>query len=127
MRCITNRFAKNCFNCTRKVAAGEGFAVADENMWKTYCVTCCPIKKQEASVRAEITENGDVYCPYSRENVALLRSLPLARWNGQDKCWNVSLTPEHIQRVFEVCSRIGLKIHDSIVEKQKQNFLFVQF
>jgi len=121
MRCIVNKYAKSCANCTLKVAVAEGFAVcSDDNMWKTYCTTCCPIKKQEVNVRAEITENGDIYCPYSRENVAMLRSLPLARWNGQEKCWNVSLSPEHIQRVVEVCTRLGLKIDQSIIDKQKE-------
>lgn len=112
---MVNKLKKKCFNCGVDVLVGTGFSIREENLWKTFCTTCCPQKKTE--VRSEITEDGEVYFPYNKDAVTLVRSLPMARWNPAKKCWNVSLAVEHIKRVVDVCSNLGIKIPQTIIEQ----------
>jgi SWI/SNF-related matrix-associated actin-dependent regulator 1 of chromatin subfamily A len=111
---IVNRFDKKCANCALKVLAGEGFACCDESMWSTYCKKCVPI--QQKSVKCEITGEGKVYFPYDPNTVAVVKTMPGAKWQKEENCWKVNVDENSIVRVVEICSKLNMNIAPAIID-----------
>ena len=67
-----------------------------------------------------MTVDGRLFTAYNPVNVVLVRSLPQPRiWNDKDKCWNVSLAPQHRARLLEVCDKIGAQVPQELREVPK--------
>lgn len=108
---IVNKFAKKCFRCSIDVHVGAGFAVNESNGWKTYCSNCVP----EQKTKAEITAKGEVFFPYSASSVALVKSIPSARWQKEGKFWTVDTKSENLPRILEVAKTLKLTIAPELV------------
>ena len=110
---ISNRFAKACVTCQQMVKKDEGYAKNQNGMWHTYCQNCLIVPKTysiQQSNSDNITEDGKVYFSYSTKKVEAVKSLPHSVWIPSEKCWKVSIRPEHISRVVEVCKNLGFNI-----------------
>jgi SWI/SNF-related matrix-associated actin-dependent regulator 1 of chromatin subfamily A len=105
---ITNRFANRCVACKQNVNVAEGFAIRNDEKWQTYCRNCVP--QRAGSARRVLTSDGKIIMPYEPENLPLVKSLPGARWNANEKCWSVSLEMSNRQRILEVADKIGLQV-----------------
>jgi len=123
MRVITNKFAKKCKSCDVMVQVGQGFAYND-GRWNTVCnSSACHRKlgvepsKASAPQEKKITEDGKVFFPYDRDTVSLVKSLPGARWNPDDKHWTISMKPEDAPRILEVAKQVGFEI-PAVLQKQ---------
>ena len=120
---ISNRFAKACVTCQQMVKKDEGYAKNQNGMWHTYCQNCLIVPKTysiQQSNSDNITEDGKVYFSYSIKKVEAVKSLPHSVWIPSEKCWKVSIRPEHISRVVEVCKNLGFNIPEkfnSLVEE----------
>lgn len=113
-RTIRNRFSKKCAVCDIVVETNKGYACEHKDGWATYCEAHVPVKIEPE--RAEITKDGEIYFPYHPDAVTLVKSLYGATFNREKKFWTVSLEPQHIDRVIQVCSQIGIKIANEILE-----------
>ena len=110
-----NRFAGKCNNrnCNAKVAANEGFTQKIDNRYVVWCKTCCPERIGAAPVQNQIrvlTSDCKIIMPYEVANLPLVKSLPGARWNANEKCWSVSTEPADRRRILEVADKIGLEV-----------------
>ena len=121
MKTIRNKFAKKCCVCKVVVGAGDGFAVNKSEKWDTYCRQCVPVQINTPSVRTEVTATGDIYFPYSVEAVALVKSIPSARYNKDGKFWNVQPSSEVLPRLLEVADRLGLTVASELRQNNTQN------
>jgi len=61
-----------------------------------------------------MTSDGKVFTPYEKESLQLLRSLPGAKWNREEKCWTFSLRYEDRKRVIEIGEKLGLEIDSGL-------------
>ena len=123
---ITNRFAGTCNNPTCKVKVGgqEGFAQNINKRWVVWCKKCVPVRI-EAPVRRILTTDGKILTPYEPQNLDLIRSIPGARFDFENKWWNVSLDMSNRRRLLEVADKIGVEVPPSLriveVSEEAQN------
>ena len=75
------------------------------------CIDASPTKVgvvlKTPSVR-EIDSKGRITMPYEENALPILRGMPGARWDGNLKCWTVSLAPKDRERVMEGVKRLNL-------------------
>jgi SWI/SNF-related matrix-associated actin-dependent regulator 1 of chromatin subfamily A len=122
---IPNKYAKKCQSCGIQVAVGSGFAYKNGNSWFTTCASTACHKRlgiqsqsnQAITQERKLTEDGSIHMPYDRDAIPLLRSLPGARWNGDNKSWTVSIKPADLPRVIEIADQLQLQVSDSLREK----------
>lgn len=116
---IPNKFNTKCSNpfCPEKrnryngLPAGIGFACKQNGTWKAFCESCCPERIVSPTViERKITAGGKVFTPFEKDNLPLLRSFPGARWNSNDKCWDVSTSQSDRERVLEIANKLQLNI-----------------
>lgn len=117
---IKNKFSKRCECCGEQVGVGDGFAFVKNGTWHTVCSsTACHRKlgvnmdQNRDNVR-KLTEDGKVLMGYDKEALVLLRSMPGARWNPDEKYWTVSVKTEDLDRVIEIADKIKLDVPDSL-------------
>lgn len=125
---ISNRYAKKCKSCGVYVDVGDGFAYNDGVRWNTVCaskachrrlgVNNATMAKKVNNVK-ELTTDGMVIMGYDPEALPLIRSMPGARWNPDNKYWTVSTKSADLDRVIELAEKIGLEISDELVKKSK--------
>jgi SWI/SNF-related matrix-associated actin-dependent regulator 1 of chromatin subfamily A len=121
MPTLPNKFANFCNNkvCIngythknkKKVPAQKGFIQKIDGKWVVWCKDCYPEKIEHG--RRELTADGKLYCPYNIKQLALIKSLSRARWNGDDKNdkhWTVSLDMKDRRRLLEVADELKLKV-----------------
>lgn len=123
MKLFPNKFDGRCSNhaCPNKrnvyngVKRGEGFTVYEDGRYTTWCKTCCPHQyiAPPPPVR-KLTAEGKVITPYEPDNLPLFRSFPGARWDGDQKCWRVSLADADRPRVLELADRLGLDVDPAL-------------
>lgn len=119
---MQNRYPGKCQSCNVPLAAGEGFAYKNGYRWlqccnSTACINRLGLKAPaSADIRGErkITEIGEIIMGFDRDAVPLIKSLPGARWNPDNKLWTVSVIPRDLPRVIEVCDQLKLDIPESL-------------
>ena len=126
MALYPNRRAGICTTCKGRVAAQAGFIHKNAaGKWDVYHNSdkCIPKALQTAQAKAdrkELTADGELYFPYDRDALDLLRSFPPTKdrnkptWDSVKKCRNVSTEPEDRPRVLELCERLGVKVADEL-------------
>lgn len=120
MRIYQNRYPGECFVCGKKVKEMEGLAFKSDTdrYYSTVCSSsaCIADSPKEVQTKAtekprrEITEKGEIYMPYEAEALPILRGMPAARFNGDNKCWVVSIDAKDRERVIEGCKRLNLEM-----------------
>lgn len=120
MRTIKNQFAKACLTCKTKVEIKAGFAVQDENVWKTYCSGCVPVRIEEPQTRAEVTVTGDIFFPYSSNAVAAVKSLPSAKYNKDGKYWSVTPSASNLTRILEIARQLNLTVAPELIAAESE-------
>lgn len=108
---IRNKYNSACVVCKTSCKSGNGWAMQDQNRyWVVYCDNHAPKMEQLPATRREITADGHIYMPYEADNLPLLRSFPGAKWDRDNKCWQVSLLDCDRVRILELSIRLGLTI-----------------
>ncbi len=108
MNPFPNKYAKPCSVCRKVVGVSEGFCGRVEGNWVTWCKGCLPVAvpaQQRLNVRT-MTAAGRVIMDYDPTALCLLRSLPGAHFNQDDKSWSFSLAEADRKRVLEVGERL---------------------
>lgn len=132
MAVIKNKYQGTCNNpaCKLHVPVGEGYVQKINNRWVTWCNQCVPERIAAAPVSGPtrvLTADGKIITPYEPQNLPLIKSLPGARWNKEEKFWTVSLDQADRQRLLEVADRIGLEVapqlRNIVVTEESQNAL----
>jgi SWI/SNF-related matrix-associated actin-dependent regulator 1 of chromatin subfamily A len=117
MRVFKNKFSKKCAVCKTPVAEGQGFTYQPTNGgYTTICNSSVCLDASPTQVKAllsapsvrEINAKGEIKMPYEADALPILRGMPGARWNGDLKCWTVSLAPKDRERVMEGVRRLNL-------------------
>lgn len=117
---IKNKFSKRCECCGDQVGVGDGFAFVKNGTWHTVCKSKACHKRlgvemnQNRDNVRKLTEDGKVLMGYDKEALVLLRSMPGARWNPDEKHWTVSVKTEDLDRVIEIADKIKLDVPDSL-------------
>jgi SWI/SNF-related matrix-associated actin-dependent regulator 1 of chromatin subfamily A len=118
MKIFTNRFDVNCATCKTRIATGNGFTeFREENgrkIYTNYCKDHLPHRKPETNQVRVLTSDGKIFMPYEPANLPLVKSLPGARFNPEDKSWSVSLKTADRRRILEVADKIGLEVAPSL-------------
>ena len=98
-----------------------GFAYKHGNRWLQVCSSTACMRRlglespvAQGVARREITEDGRIIMPFDREALTLLRAMPGARWNPEQKLWTASISPENIRRTLEIAEQLQLTIPDSL-------------
>ena len=117
-----NKRAGKCMSCKDSVAIGQGYCYKQGHKWLTACASTACHKRLGLSLpqtddRKEISVDGVVRFPYDPNVVALVKSLPKARFNPSDKTWTVSVEPQHLTRVLEVADQVKLVVPDELRAK----------
>lgn len=126
MKVIKNKFAGKCSICQKKLNEGEGFAANNGGRWFKVCNSSVCLKKSNIEIKdhfdntRKLTEDGRVIFPFDRELIPLVKSLPGARWNPDNKVWTCSTDPKDLARVIEIAEQLQLEIPDSLKEKEKE-------
>ena len=75
-------------------------------------------KHNEEASRKELTAEGELYFPFDRDALDLLRAFPPAPgkpvWDKERKCRHISLSAADRPRVLELCEKLGIKVHESL-------------
>lgn len=125
MKVILTNYAGPCFNCKKhvpNVGPDRGYAVNQDNKWKRYCKVCVPVKIEN---KRELTVNGEIYIPFERDSLDLLRSIPGAWFDRQKVCWNVSLKDGDRSRLLEICDKLKISVPDELrVSKISEQSVF---
>jgi SWI/SNF-related matrix-associated actin-dependent regulator of chromatin subfamily A-like protein 1 len=129
---IKNKFSKRCECCGEQVGVGDGFAFVKNGTWHTVCKsTACHRKlgvsmdQNRDNVR-KLTEDGKVIMGYDKNAITLLRSMPGARWNPDEKHWTVSVKTEDLDRVIEIADQLKLDVPDSLRNRASVGTVFSQ-
>lgn len=115
IRAVPNRFDKPCFSCGCRVVPMGGFAVVEENEWRTYCRSslCLPEAALRTLTARRLTKDGRVYMPYDAAAVEWARQFPGAKFvrpENDQPYWMVSLLPEHRQQVLDIACILKLEV-----------------
>lgn len=75
-----NKYPAVCSNksCSIRIAPAEGFVQKTSAGYLSWCKDCVPEKKGN---KGKATDNFEVYIDYDPSLVALIKSLPKAKWN----------------------------------------------
>jgi hypothetical protein len=116
---LKNKYPGYCSfpSCRKSVPVGEGFVRKENGYWKHYCPDHAPEQlpsETPAPVARKLTAAGEVFTPYEPQNLPLLRAFPGARWNGDRRCWVVSLAEADRERVLGLADRLGLDVDPSL-------------
>lgn len=119
MATYPNRYKGICDTCGCKVPPNEGFVTGQRGgPWTTYCKPHVPTQIGTATGTGKrvLTAAGEVITPYEVDNLDLYRAMPGAKWDGQAKCWRVSLEPGDRSRLLEIADRLGLDVAPELRE-----------
>lgn len=106
---IPNKYEGPCVSCGTTVPSSgkeQGVAIK-EGSWKRYCKTCSPVK---LNIERRLTKNGEIFMPFDRDALDLLRSIPGSWFDRNLKCWHVSLKEGDRSRVLEIANILNLDI-----------------
>ena len=106
---FSNRYAGTCQTCRERVAENAGFTGKENGKYVCYCKAHVPAKI-EASAARTMTADGFVRTGYEPENLPILRSLPGARWDPDNKAWAFSLDMGDRERVLEIADKLELAV-----------------
>lgn len=112
---FANKYSGRCNNptCKSNVEVGEGYTQKLNGRFVVWCADCVPERKVMNAKRA-LTCDGKIFAPYEPENLDLLRSIPGAKWNSDQRLWTVSLDMSNRRRLLEVADAIGLEVDPSL-------------
>lgn len=115
MSVFSNRFPSVCSNklCLKKVEIAEGFVQKVDGKYVAWCKDCVPVRISSPA-RGHMNESFEIFVQYDPNVVALVKSLPKAKWNPDRKCWSVSKEGSDRKRVLEVADMLGLEVPDNI-------------
>jgi SWI/SNF-related matrix-associated actin-dependent regulator 1 of chromatin subfamily A len=122
----TNSYPGKCQSCSSPVGPNKGYVYKNGYRWLTVCASKACIRRlgltepEPVDNTRKLTEDGKVIMPFDREALPLLRAMPGARWNPENKCWTVSLAPGDLPRVVELAKELKLEIPDSILSKRAE-------
>lgn len=131
-----NKFPGKCNNptCRKGIDVGAGFTQKINDRWVTWCSECVPQRKgtQTQTARRVLTADGCIFTPYEPDNLPLIKSLKGPggkfgpKWDGEAKCWHVSLEQADRERLLEVATRLGLEVapqlrQTNVVTEEAQN------
>lgn len=107
-----NRYSGQCNNdaCKIKVEANEGYTEKVNNRYVVWCKDCVPQKIEAPKQIRKITAEGKILMPFERESLDLIRSFPGARFDRENKFWQVSLESGDRPRLLELAERLQLEI-----------------
>ena len=120
MNVYKNKWHTKCAYCKSSISAERGFVFGHRGgkytgvCNRTACIEDAPsvvaqfIEKANQPQRQEITEDGEIFMPFNRDALPILRGMPGARWNKPAKCWTVSVAMKDRARVVEGCKRLHL-------------------
>jgi len=117
MRVFPNLFAKKCAVCKTPVGEKQGFTYQpNRGGYTTICNSSVCLDASPAQVkvilstpeRREINTQGQIFMPYEKEALPILRGMPGAKFDRALKCWNVSLDPKDRSRVMDGVKRLNL-------------------
>ena len=104
MNVYQNKYPSKCNECGASLPPMKGFVYGNRGgryigvCTSTACIEDAPAavkdfvaKANEPAKPASINEAGEIVMPFNREALPILRGMPGARWNGQKKCWTVSV------------------------------------
>jgi SWI/SNF-related matrix-associated actin-dependent regulator 1 of chromatin subfamily A len=127
---MQNRYAGKCNNptCRKHVGENQGYITKVNGRWVTWCSECVPERiGGTAAPRRVLTADGKIITPYEPANVPLIKALPGARWDKDNRWWSVSLDMADRRRILEVADRLGLDVAPSLreiaVTEEAQNAL----
>lgn len=124
---FSNKFAGTCNNptCKCRVEANQGYTQKINGRWTVWCKECVPERITAPVVRRILTTDGKIIMPYEPQHIDLLRSIPGARWEKDNKCWSISLDMADRHRLLEVAKKIGIEVPSSLsfveVTEEAQN------
>ncbi len=126
IRLITNKFAKNCFTCSKKVACEQGYAVVENLTWSTYHKECLPekyksivIPEKKASFVKEISENViSIGFEYNPRIINEIKQMPYRSrgFNPADKSWEIIVNNLTIEKIKQVLTDLKLEFPKSVKE-----------
>jgi len=110
-----NTYPGKCNNpaCRKWVKEQAGFRQNLQGKWVVWCPACVPeriVPQVVAAPTRKLTADGKVFTPFEEHNLPLLRSIPGARWNKENKCWDVSLDLADRRRLLEVADELKLTV-----------------
>lgn len=120
---IKNKFSKRCECCGDQVGVGDGFAFIKNGTWHTVCKSKACHKRlgvemnQNRDNVRKLTEDGKVIMGYDKNAIILLRSMPGARWNPNEKHWTVSVKTEDLDRVIEIADQLKLDVPKNLRDR----------
>lgn len=114
-----NKFPGKCNNpaCRKWVKEQAGFLDKIQGKYVVWCPACVPQRIEAQVVAAptrKLTADGKVFTPYEEHNLPLLRSIPGARWNKPNLCWDVSLDLADRRRLLEVADELKLQVDPTL-------------
>jgi len=109
---MRNRYSGKCKTCKTELAVEAGFAEKIEGKWSVFCSECVPHKITDSAAQQHrvLTSDGKIIMGYEPNNIPLIKSLPKARWDKENKWWSVSLEMADRARILEIADRIGLEV-----------------
>jgi hypothetical protein len=121
---IVNRYNGKCQSCGTKLSAGEGFAYKNGYAWYKVCPsTACMARLGVTPTSAEfnqpktLSENGVISMPYDRQAITMLRSLPGAKWDPNNKNWVCSVKTGDLPRVLEIADILQLSVPEALRQR----------
>lgn len=114
-----NKFPGKCNNpaCGKWVKEQMGFLDKIQGKYVVWCPSCVPHRIEATVIQPvarKLTADGKVFTPYEEHNLPLLRSIPGARWDKVNKCWDVSLDLADRRRLLEVADELKLTVDPTL-------------
>ena len=115
MSVFPNRFDSVCSNklCLKKLGPNQGFVQKVDGKYVAWCKDCVPVRIAP-SFKRHMNESFEIFVQYDPSVVALIKSLPKAKWNPDKKCWSVSKKESDRKRILEVADALGIEVPKSI-------------
>jgi SWI/SNF-related matrix-associated actin-dependent regulator 1 of chromatin subfamily A len=126
-----NKYQGVCNNpsCNCQVSPNSGFTQKINGRYVVWCNHCVPQHNAANQNCRVLNAQGQIIMPYEAENIDLIKSLPGARWNPNNRHWTVSLNMSDRSRILDIADRIGLDVDQSLrnveVTHQAQNAMHV--
>lgn len=121
---IVNRYNGKCQSCGTKLSAGEGFAYKNGYAWYKVCPsTACMARlgvtppSAESNQPKTLSENGVISMPYDSKAITMLRSLPGAKWDPNNKNWICSVKTGDLPRVLEIADILQLSVPEALRQR----------
>jgi len=126
-RVISNKFKKVCSNqeCKKHVETGDGYSVYENGAWNTFHKTCLPhvyeqfIQAAPAPQPKIMNKYGEIFFPFDRNVVDLVKTIPGRRFDANKRCWVIPLVPESLNKAFEICNIAQISVADELQDYAK--------